>query len=725
MLTQRANAPPPGGALVLSPSSKAPQGVLGIVTSRRRLPNGSVRVTTKPGTLDGAFKSFDIRLDTTLGEAKAGGPFEKGAAGASASLGHFAPSFTCHGAALRHPITTHVDLSDLHLVFEVTSQPSIEFLLTGSPRFDLGVAFTGSVTCTAEAQIPIPIADTGIVVEIGPKFTFSAHGEVGADFVWTPHVTLGYIRSRYSGSTDAHVFRSAGSVKFSGGASVDLNLGLETDVSLAGRVGVSGTIGPDVTASVETDVTKRSACFTAYGSIKAELNAFANVLFKDWTFSIFRGSFGRTQLYRACSGGDSQGGGPHSPEPGPPGSGPPLTGAVSLAVGSEHACAVLSGGSIACWGDGQEGQLGDGSRTLAASRPVRVAGISDATSVAAGFSHTCALLTSGTVECWGGNESGQLGDGSATDSTTPVPVEGITQATAIASSNASTCALLATGEVACWGRNEWGELGYGTWTGPEKCPSSVPLTDEWNCSTHPVKVSGITDAIAIAVGSYSACAVIEGGGLECWGRNDTGTLGDGTDTGPEKCGIDSIACSAAPVSVSGISSAVRVTVGGGHACTILSSGGVKCWGWNLNGQLGDGTTLLRSTPVSTVEIVDGAEIAAGWDHTCATLSTGRVWCWGDNASGELGLGTSASPQACFEKTPCSSAPLPVSAISDGVAVGSGYESSCAMLTGGRIACWGDNVNGQLGDGTSGGPELCSSGGGHACSTEPVLVTAPR
>jgi hypothetical protein len=302
VLAKGTRGPRVGGALVLGPSKKAPKGVLGIVTSRRRRHNGSLRLVTKPGTLDSAYKSFHAHLDTTLGAAESAGQ-TPGAARASSALGHFAPSFTCHGAALPHPITTHVDLSNMHLVLDVTTQPSIDFLVTGSPRFELGVAFSGTVTCTASAEIPIPVADTGIIVGIGPQFTFAAQGAVGAHFTWSPRMTFGYFRSAHSGNYDTHVFHNAGSVTFTGGASVDLYLALKTDITLGGRVGVGGTIGPDLNGQVASDSATRSTCFTVGASVKAQLTAFADVLFKHWTFSIYSGSFGNVEMYRSCTGG--------------------------------------------------------------------------------------------------------------------------------------------------------------------------------------------------------------------------------------------------------------------------------------------------------------------------------------------------------------------------------------------------------------------------------------
>jgi hypothetical protein len=333
-------SPAPGHVVVVAPTAKAPEGVLGTVTASRRLADGVSQIVTSPATLESAYSSYRIKVETDLGETALPEPDSGPATGAlegveahgsvatASGLGSFLPKFVCKGAALKHPISTRVDLSDLHLLFEVTSQPSIELLLTGTPRFDLGVAFSGKVTCTAESLIPVPIGDTGLLVEIGPKFTFDAQGAVDADFDWTPHLTLGFVRSAGGGNSDAHVMRSDGSVSFDGEAGVDLSLALETKISLAGRVGVTGTVGPDVSA----DYSASRRCLTATGSVKADLTAFADVLFKKWSFTLYQGSFGSTELYNSCSGqgGTNGGGGSHPPAfPPLPGTPAPPAGPVS------------------------------------------------------------------------------------------------------------------------------------------------------------------------------------------------------------------------------------------------------------------------------------------------------------------------------------------------------------------------------------------------------------
>jgi len=157
------------------------------------------------------------------------------------------------------------------------------------------------------------------------------------------------------------------------------------------------------------------------------------------------------------------------------------------AAGGAHTCAVLSGGSVRCWGHNSFGQLGNGMTTNAYSTiPVAVSGISTATAIAAGNAHTCAVLSGGSVQCWGYNYSGQLGNGTNTASNIPVAVSGISTATAIAVGNYHTCAVLSGGSVQCWGSNGYGQLGNGMTTNTD--------------SNIPVAVSGISTALGVATG---------------------------------------------------------------------------------------------------------------------------------------------------------------------------------------------------------------------------------
>ncbi|MGA2927597.1 MAG: RCC1 repeat-containing protein, partial [Solirubrobacteraceae bacterium] len=318
-----------------------------------------------------------------------------------------------------------------------------------------------------------------------------------------------------------------------------------------------------------------------------------------------------------------------------------------------------------------------------------VEGIATAVQISSGDLHSCAVLIDHGVKCWGENSSGQLGDGTTTERDTPVEVRRVGNAVMVAAGYAHTCALLAGGSIECWGDNTDGELGDGT-------------TAQ---RTTPVRANGISRAIMVAAGYDDTCALIAGGAVKCWGYNVAGELGQGTASGPGRCGI--VACSLKPVAVKGITRADSIAVGGYHACATLENGGVKCWGDDLDGQLGDGTTTSRATPVRVRSIADAREVVTSAYNTCALLGDGRVDCWGGNLDGELGHGTRTGPQLCGAvRDPCSRTPVSVvgldhvTRISAAGNIHQGNDHVCALLSDATVRCWGYGYDGELGNGRS-------------------------
>jgi alpha-tubulin suppressor-like RCC1 family protein len=343
-----------------------------------------------------------------------------------------------------------------------------------------------------------------------------------------------------------------------------------------------------------------------------------------------------------------------------------------LALGGDHTCGI-NGGAVACWGNNDIGQLGDGTTTNS-SKPVEVVGLANRIiAIAAGGSrlatsgqsgHSCAITVDGAALCWGANYDGQLGNRSDVSSSTPVGVVGLTTGVVgIAAGDFHTCALTTKGTVRCWGDNASGQLGSGLATG-----RSVPI-----------EVVGLSSGVtAITGGEYHTCAITTDTAVWCWGFNRVRQLGDGST-------IDR----RTPVEVSGLRGAVAITAGLYHTCALTRSGSVLCWGGNEGGQLGDGTQNDSGTPVAVKGLDGVVAIAGGGVHTCALTFAGGVKCWGVNAYHQLGNGPT---------TFNSWVPVQVQGLVTGVdSIGAGDVHTCAHL-GDRIECWGSNGSGELGNG---------------------------
>ena len=313
-----------------------------------------------------------------------------------------------------------------------------------------------------------------------------------------------------------------------------------------------------------------------------------------------------------------------------------ITNAEAVAAGGSHTCAVLSDGSVQCWGSNDNGQLGNsssdncvtpsGTSVSCSATPRAVLGITDAIAVAAGGWHTCAVLRSGSVQCWGLNDYGQLGNDTTLNSLFPVTVSGITNARSVANYTHHSCAVLSDGSIQCWGYNYNGQLGDGI-----EIDSLVPV---W--------VSVITNVTAVTTGSSHTCAVLNDGSIRCWGLNEQGQLGNSSSG---TCGSSSTSlslCSPTPTVVSNLTNAVFVSAGQAHTCAVLRSGSVWCWGWNNADQLADGTTTNSYQPVLISGITDAVAVAAGSYDSCVVLRSGLVQCWNWNYYGNLGNGTTTN-----------------------------------------------------------------------------------
>jgi alpha-tubulin suppressor-like RCC1 family protein len=359
----------------------------------------------------------------------------------------------------------------------------------------------------------------------------------------------------------------------------------------------------------------------------------------------------------------------------------PLANGTAIAVtsGYSHSCAITKVGAVKCWGYNDVGMLGDGT-TAETPTPVDVSGLrSGIAAIAAGFGFTCAAAKAGGLKCWGYNGNGQFGNGTTTDSLIPVDASNLSGGVSAIAAGGDTgsyhvCALTNAGGAVCWGYNLNGQLGNGSTTK----------------STKPVNVSGLASGVrSIAAGDSHTCAVTKAGGVTCWGYNAHGQLGNGTTRD-----------SSTPIAVPGLASGViAVTAGSAYTCALTNAGGVKCWGVNDFGQLGNGSSTGSGTPVDVTGLTsDVLAIAAGPGHACALTTAGGVKCWGANdftgaangstrhGGGQLGDGSMIA----------SNVPVDVSGLASGViAIAAGGVHACALTKGGGVMCWGSTGHGEL------------------------------
>jgi alpha-tubulin suppressor-like RCC1 family protein len=361
-----------------------------------------------------------------------------------------------------------------------------------------------------------------------------------------------------------------------------------------------------------------------------------------------------------------------------------LTAPLGQSRASAAVAAVVNTQTAVSWGFDGLGELGDGTTNNRSLFGAVDAG-SGIVQVAAGLDHGLAVTSSGTVYAWGSNTGGQLGNGTTTLQTVPVQVKALTGVVAVAAGYFHSLALRSDGTVWAWGDNTDGELGTGT-----TARSLVP-----------VRVKGLSGITAIAAGEDFSLARRSDGTVWAWGINADGELGNGTTTN-----------SLVPVQVRGLSQVTSIAAGGfaAYAIRTTSTGATSAWAWGGNGggELGDGTTADHHTPeqVTGIAAPGIASIAAGWVYALALGTDGSVWGWGNDANGELGNApTSTAALRPVQTRLPGSGIVQLAASSELIAAlftGRVFLHTLALRSDGTVWAWGDNSDGQLGDGSTGG-----------------------
>ena len=393
-------------------------------------------------------------------------------------------------------------------------------------------------------------------------------------------------------------------------------------------------------------------------------------------------------------------------------------GATDISAGDQHSCAVTGQGDVFCWGSNRSGQLGNNGSNRDYNSPqlTRLPVGVQAKQVAAGSEHSCAVATNGDVYCWGANDAGQLGIGS-TGANKPTPVKALlTGASQVSVSGLYTCAVTQSAEAYCWGNNAKGQLGIGSVGGQETSPQKVNLANVTQISTGGESSTGdvdprahvcavttggvaycwgdntngqlgigtsgdptgtpqeldLTGVTAVTTGESHSCAIAIDSRAYCWGNSAEYQLGNGDNRGPSTCAGEP--CATTPLMVVGedgtgaLTQVSAISAGDFHTCVITTGSQVYCWGFNLLGQLGQGTagrgnpgvfpapalSLDRTGPLSQMTVISG-----GSNHTCGVSSFGVALCWGYNNSGQLGIGDFPLTECTDGGASCDPFPTPV------------------------------------------------------------------
>jgi alpha-tubulin suppressor-like RCC1 family protein len=340
-----------------------------------------------------------------------------------------------------------------------------------------------------------------------------------------------------------------------------------------------------------------------------------------------------------------------------------------MSVGATHTCGVTTDNRAYCWGLNYYGQLGNGGYGAAeTTRPVAAVADRQFLEIRVGTNFTCGLTTENRVYCWGINTEGQLGNGSSSQySLDPTLLAGSRRYRLLRVGTSHGCAITLADVTFCWGLNSYGQVGDGSTTNRRS----------------PVKVAGGITFRQVSPGGFHTCAVSSGKKAYCWGQNAYGQLGNRSST-----------TQLTPTGVSDGRLFNVVSAGNAHTCGVTTDNKAYCWGWNKYGQLGDGTTSRRSRPTAVAGGLTFSGVSPGSGHTCGVTTGNAAYCWGWNYYGQVGDGTDGWASTRLTPTAVAGGLL-----FDRVVAGiSPY--SCGVSTAGRGYCWGENVGGYLGDGTT-------------------------
>jgi alpha-tubulin suppressor-like RCC1 family protein len=393
-----------------------------------------------------------------------------------------------------------------------------------------------------------------------------------------------------------------------------------------------------------------------------------------------------------------------------------------IATGEDQSCAVLDNASLKCWGEGYDGQLGNGSRTRigdsSGEMGSNLAAIDlgsgrTATAVSAGKNYTCALLDDASVKCWGVGAVGQLGKGSTTslgdasgemgNNLAAIDLGSGRSATAIEAGNNHTCAILDNASVKCWGRNNMGQLGLGDTN------NRGDNTNEMGDNLTSIDLGSGRTATAIEAGGNHTCAILDDASLKCWGKNNLGQLGLG-NTSSLGDASGEMGNNLAAVDLGSGRTATAISAGYNHTCALLDDASVKCWGDNAYGRLGQGSgdTLGDDSGemgdnLVAIDLGSGrtaTAISAGRYHTCALLDNSAAKCWGANDYGELGQGNTAYLGSSSSHMGDNLAAIDLGSGRTATAISAGNQHTCALLDNSDFKCWGYGNVGQLGKGST-------------------------